>query len=174
MKKIIALMISLSLVFALVACGEVSITTRFEEDTTEYTTVGPFGETFETSDGLLTKWVADDSVYIYKVSEKVLLGAKNALILGDLSNVKGDLTLPSIGKNQVDITWVSDNEAVLSNDGVVNLPGKGEENIKVTLTATITFMGDTTTKEFDARVMAAEWIKYDSLTQVILDGGIVA
>ncbi len=82
--------------------------------------------------------------------------AKSSLILGDLSNVSGDITLPTEGRNGTTISWSSNNTDVITNDGHVTQPAVGEDNAHVTLTATITLKMLTDTKTFDVKVMALQ------------------
>ncbi len=81
--------------------------------------------------------------------------AKTSLILGDLSQVKDNLTLPTQGRHGTTITWASSNTDVLSNDGVVVRPEFGSGNATLTLTATITLGDVSDTKEFSVRVIEA-------------------
>lgn len=72
------------------------------------------------------------------------------------TEVTNNLTLPSnlIG---VSITWVSNNQAIVINeDGTVEIirPAAGEEDVVVTLTATLTLGELTKTKEFEVTVKA--------------------
>ncbi|XMB86838.1 hypothetical protein RJG79_03320 [Mycoplasmatota bacterium WC44] len=100
-------------------------------------------------------------------NQQKLEQARTALILNDLSNVKGDLVLPEAGRNNVEITWQSSNTDVVENTGVVTRPGKSEGDVKLSLTATLTLGEDTVTKEFEARVIAASWQKYANLKAAI-------
>jgi uncharacterized protein YdeI (BOF family) len=84
-----------------------------------------------------------------------LAEAKTALILGDLTQVKSDLSLPTEGRNGTTISWESDDTDVIGNDGVVTRPDHGDGNAQVTLTATLTLGEQTDTKTFDARVIEA-------------------
>ncbi|MCF7929922.1 MAG: InlB B-repeat-containing protein [Acholeplasmataceae bacterium] len=73
---------------------------------------------------------------------EALNSAKNDLALvfassDSASNVTVNLTLPTT-VGDFDITWVSSNTAVISNAGVVVRPAAGEDDVSVTLTATIT------------------------------------
>jgi hypothetical protein len=79
---------------------------------------------------------------------------KDALVLeGDLSAVTENLMLPETGDHGVTIEWSSSNTNVVSLNGTVN---RGEENVTVTLTATITLNDATATKEFEVTVLMAE------------------
>lgn len=52
--------------------------------------------------------------------------------------VKGDITLPSKGIYGSDITWEISDKGIVSPEGKVTRPTKGEGDFKVTLTATVT------------------------------------
>lgn len=81
---------------------------------------------------------------------------KEALTLTDFT--KTDLTLPTQGAKGSTITWASNNTDVISNDGKVTRPARGENDAVVTLTATIACeLGEDTaadTKEFTVTVPA--------------------
>ncbi|QVK18582.1 lamin tail domain-containing protein [Mycoplasmatota bacterium] len=157
----------LVIVFLLVltACQNDEKTTTTEETTTtEQTTTEDTTTTTEDPE-------------VAKVAE-----AKAALILGDLSQVKSNLTLPTAGRHETTITWVSSNPDVLSNEGVVTRPENGSGNVHLTLTATITLNDVTDTKEFDVRVIEedakvggtiASVLDQSKDTVVTIDSGIV-
>ena len=65
-----------------------------------------------------------------------------------------DIKLPTSGIAGSTISWSSDNEAVISNAGVVVRPAAGSEDVVVTLTATITSGAATVTKTFQVTVKA--------------------
>lgn len=60
--------------------------------------------------------------------------AKNALDLGDLSNVTSDLILPTSGDNGVSISWLSSNPAIIAVNGRVNRPYLKDDTVKLTAT----------------------------------------
>lgn len=65
------------------------------------------------------------------------------------SQTKVDINLPTEGKNDIKITWKSNNEEVLSSTGKVK---RSEENTEVILTATLTKGEVTRTKDFSVIV----------------------
>ncbi len=71
-----------------------------------------------------------------------------------VKSTKNNLVLPTVGNSGSNIEWKSSNEAVISNTGVVTRPAKGENDVVVTLTATISFGGYEKTKEFEVIVEA--------------------
>lgn len=86
--------------------------------------------------------------------EEILLEAKNALNLQGLDNVTANLNLPTELAKGVKVTWTSNNEAVIANDGKVTRPEAGNPNATVKLTATLSLNGKTETKEFNVTVIA--------------------
>ncbi|MDH5681130.1 MAG: hypothetical protein OEZ36_06070, partial [Spirochaetota bacterium] len=75
---------------------------------------------------------------------------------GDTSgSVTQDITLPTTGASGLSaITWSSDNTAVVSNTGVVTRPWPTTTSTTVTLTATISYNGQSATKQFILTVVA--------------------
>ncbi|NLY43198.1 MAG: family 43 glycosylhydrolase, partial [Clostridiaceae bacterium] len=71
------------------------------------------------------------------------------LTLGDTSAVIENLKLPTVGQYGSTITWVSSDETVISNTGVIYA---GDVDKTATLTATITRGGATLTKTFEVTV----------------------
>ena len=82
--------------------------------------------------------------------------AVGALIVGGLSQLTGNVTLPTQGRNNTTITWASSNPAVISNTGAVTQPEVGEASIVVTLTATVSRGEASATREFEALVLPKE------------------
>ncbi len=80
--------------------------------------------------------------------------AKAALVIdGDLSAVTENLTLVETGLHDVTIEWSSSNTNVISLNGTVN---RGDEDLTITLTATIMLNDAVATKEFEVTVLEAE------------------
>lgn len=67
-------------------------------------------------------------------------------------NVTSDLTLPTT-MGSVDIAWTSSNEKVIATNGKVTRPDSNKNDEEVTLTATITLNGASTTKIFKVKVI---------------------
>lgn len=76
-----------------------------------------------------------------------------AIDLGDLANVTEDVTLPTSGQNQSAITWASSNPAIVSDAGKVTRPAEGTAPAEVTLTATVSRNGVSTTRAFPVTVL---------------------
>lgn len=76
------------------------------------------------------------------------------------SEVQNNMMLPSKGSSGSDITWKSSNEDVISAEGKVTRPEIGEENVKVTLTASASYAGGKeVTKTFEVTVLAKKEVK---------------
>ena len=76
-------------------------------------------------------------------------------INSDLNNVVSNLYLPTRGLFSTQITWASSDTKVVTNSGVVTRPAVGSQPVDVTLTATLSLTGVTTTKEFKLHVLPA-------------------
>ncbi len=85
-------------------------------------------------------------------AQKVAI-AKANINLGSLNNVTSDLVLPSF-QDGVEVTWISSNPAIITNDGSVFRPAHNEGDRYVTLTATLTSGFYSDTKSFKALVTA--------------------
>lgn len=74
----------------------------------------------------------------------------------DLTAIMSDITLPVEGNLGSTISWESTNSAIVINGavGTVTRPAIGQENATGKLTATISYNGKSTTREFDATVLA--------------------
>lgn len=78
--------------------------------------------------------------------------AKAALVVHNISDVRGHLSLPESGLYGTTITWTSVQPNVISVTGEVQRPAHGSGDVDVKLTATITLNSASTTKEFMAKV----------------------
>ncbi|WP_319005498.1 LamG-like jellyroll fold domain-containing protein [Metabacillus litoralis] len=88
---------------------------------------------------------------ITQTDEELVEQVKNNLDLGDTSKVISNLTLPTEGYRNTEIKWQSTHPEIVSEDGAVTRPNDADAT--VTLTATITKGGFTTTKEFSVVVL---------------------
>ncbi len=87
-------------------------------------------------------------------SELIVI-AEDALDLGDLSFVLDDLILPHTGPFASALAWSSSHPDVIDPlTGAVTRPARGEPDVEVTLTATITLGAEMTTKSFVATVIS--------------------
>jgi len=78
-------------------------------------------------------------------------------LVGNLSSLVSNLTLPANGNEGSTISWSSSAPTVLASTGIiVNRPAKGAGKTKVTLTATITKGTASTTKTYDVYIAEAE------------------
>jgi hypothetical protein len=103
----------------------------------------------------------------------ILDDAKAVLLIANVGDgVSQNIVLPTTvtvvsgtDTYTVSVTWVASNTALISNLGVVNRP---EENTNVTLTATLSYSGETTTKTFDLVVLAAtDTVLVDNIAEAI-------
>lgn len=85
--------------------------------------------------------------------EQIVINDYDNLSLSILS-VKNNMTLPTEGASGSTITWKSSNEKALSSKGVVTRPALGENDARVTLTATITYGDYSREKTFEVCVEA--------------------
>ncbi len=79
--------------------------------------------------------------------------AASRLELGNVSEVKEDIKLPSTIHPDVTVTWESENPAIIANDGKVTRPEN--QDTQVVLTATLTKGNATATKDITVTVMKA-------------------
>lgn len=111
--------------------------------------------------------IADFSIYnyamssdqvsdMYQVPDQNRIDAdKEALDLGDISQVTDHLDLPTQGAYGSQISWSSSNQDVITDAGTVTRPAAGQNNVTVTLTATISYgEGTSEAKRFAATVLA--------------------
>jgi uncharacterized protein YdeI (BOF family) len=84
----------------------------------------------------------------------ILAEARTALLIPGVSDgVSQNITLPTTvtrPEGAVAVTWSSSNPDVISNTGIVN---RQEDQVNVTLTATLTYQSQSVTKEFDLVVL---------------------
>jgi len=84
--------------------------------------------------------------------QDVVQAVKKDLTIGNTENIFYDLSLPTIGTRDSQITWKSSLPSVLSADGAVNRPRSGKGDAKVKLTATIRKGSATASKTFSVTV----------------------
>ncbi|MDQ0231672.1 family 43 glycosylhydrolase [Metabacillus malikii] len=89
---------------------------------------------------------------VTQTDEEIIESVKNELSLGDTSKVISNLTLPTKGSRDTQITWTSSNSEIVSEEGKVIRP-IGTESVTVTLTATITKGNIVDTKTFEITVL---------------------
>ncbi|MEV6166613.1 family 43 glycosylhydrolase [Streptomyces sp. NPDC051954] len=78
--------------------------------------------------------------------------AAEALAVHNLEDARGNLTLPAQGDYGTDVAWSSANPDVVSADGVVHRPARGDGSTTVELTATVTKGEARTTRTFTAEI----------------------
>ncbi|MEO2203653.1 LamG-like jellyroll fold domain-containing protein [Paenibacillus pabuli] len=84
--------------------------------------------------------------------QDVVQAVKKDLTIGNTENIFYDLSLPTIGTRDSQITWKSSLPSVLSADGAVNRPRSGKGDAKVKLTATVRKGSATASKTFSVTV----------------------
>ncbi|NDW08356.1 family 43 glycosylhydrolase [Dysgonomonas sp. 520] len=99
--------------------------------------------------------------------ERQLEYITNQFDLG-ISYVTENIVLPSATGEDYTISWVSNNNSLLDNNGNVNRPAVGKGNQQVTLTATISKGGLSSSKDFVVTVAEAS---YGYLMSYIMSGG---
>ena len=106
---------------------------------------------------------AGQVVALYEESGQIF--DKKAVAEADLnaisipSEVQGNISLPTTGASGSVITWTSDNEQVITEDGTVTRPEIGEENVEVTLNASAIYEdGEAAEKAFPVTVLAKQEI----------------
>lgn len=87
-------------------------------------------------------------------AREIVLADADWIYIGNIYTVEADLVLPEVGKNGSTITWATDMRHVISEKGKVVRPREGAGNREVTLTATISFDDEITTRQFAATVLA--------------------
>ncbi len=78
--------------------------------------------------------------------------AADALTVRNVEDVRGNLTLPTTGRNGTTVTWKSDRPTVVSTTGVVNRPQPGAGTTTVVLIATVTKNQASASRTFTAKV----------------------
>ena len=78
--------------------------------------------------------------------------AADALVVHDLDDVRGNLTLPATGDSGSTVAWSSSAPEVISPDGDVHRPAHGSGTASVTLTATVTYRTASATRAMPATV----------------------
>ncbi|WP_232699449.1 immunoglobulin-like domain-containing protein [Brevibacillus daliensis] len=92
---------------------------------------------------------------------------KAALTIGDGSGIlKEDVVLPTVGVNGSTISWVSDQPAIVSPDGKVSRPKKGDPDAIVTITATLQKGESTDSKNFTITVPAETVTDLEAVEEV--------
>ena len=83
-----------------------------------------------------------------KSADEILVLAKAALDLGDLSALKDDVDLAIAGPYTTAISWSTSNAAAISNVGVITQPSATSPDATAVLIATISYGGKSVTKDF--------------------------
>jgi uncharacterized protein YjdB len=113
------------------------------------------------SDQEVANLYTETSQKITKINELVINDAKDSLNLADYlqgkekstDEVTNHLALPSRGKHGVSVSWISNNTDVIANDGTVTRPEQTESNVRVELTAHLSYRGLTAERKFTVTVL---------------------
>lgn len=88
-------------------------------------------------------------------AEQLLSIAEQALDLGNLEYVIADLVLPYTGPFATALSWTSSDSRIIDPaSGKVTRPVAGEPDASIILTATMTLAGESTSKQFVAKVVS--------------------
>lgn len=82
---------------------------------------------------------------------------------GALDVITSNIGLPQEGLHGAVIEWSSNRPDIVANDGTVEQPAYHEEDVDVTLTATLTLNGDQEEKTFDITVLRADFFIPESV-----------
>ncbi|WP_405172242.1 immunoglobulin-like domain-containing protein [Paenibacillus sp. FSL H8-0280] len=115
----------------------------------------------------------EGATHISKIRQLTVDDAANQLDIsrylgeGDKSTDKitRNVTLPTSGKNGVNITWSSSHPTVISNSGTVQRPAVQAGDVQAELTATLTYQGVSTTAVFPVTILK----QFDDQQKVDLD-----
>ncbi|CAH0118390.1 hypothetical protein PAE9249_00877 [Paenibacillus sp. CECT 9249] len=122
--------------------------------------------------GFVDEIVIEHDSNIDEENMEAVLAAKDALDLGDLSAVSGDLSLPAEGEQGTTIAWTSSNPGLIGHDGkLAARPLPGLPNGELTLTATIQKGKAAAAKAFTVVVLALTDAEAVALDQAQLDLG---
>jgi len=80
--------------------------------------------------------------------------AARALVVPNIDDVRGNLTLPGTGADDTTVAWTSDHPGVIGTDGVVHRPAPGAKNVRVNLIATVELNQASSSRTFEALVPA--------------------
>jgi hypothetical protein len=78
--------------------------------------------------------------------------AAQALVVPNINDVRGNLTLPTTGADGTSVSWKSDRPGVIGTDGIVRRPKPGADNVRVNLIATVTLNQASSSRTFEALV----------------------
>jgi hypothetical protein len=97
----------------------------------------------------------------FTVTVRPQLGADDAvkeaaagLVVRNIADVRGNLTLPATGAYGSSVAWSSDRPEVIDGNGVVHRPAAGQDAVTVQLTATVTSGAASATRTMTATVPA--------------------
>lgn len=128
--------------------------TRGEEDKKVTMTA-----TFALSDNLTAKReYTFNIIHEYTDMDKAMLDLMNIHLVGNLKNLKEDLYLSTESEYGSTITWKSDDESVVTNNGEITRAKSGEGSRSTTLTVTATNGEATVSKEYEIVVEEEDFV----------------
>lgn len=89
----------------------------------------------------------------------------------DAANVTSGIGLPSVGENGETITWQSSNSSVVTNQGIVI---RGNSDINVVMTATVSLGGASTVRSFNITVKSSQTVEQINKVTVRMDADALA
>jgi beta-xylosidase len=105
--------------------------------------------------GTVTDTKSFDVTVLAQVDDEQLAAdAAAALVVRNVDDVRGNLTLPATGANGTTVTWASSAPGTISTTGDVTRPAPGAGDATVELTATVRKNDATATRTFTAKVPA--------------------
>lgn len=163
MKRILMVILAMAFALGIVACQDVTTTTS-EVTTGQTTTVATTTEQEQTTTAATTttqeqtttaattteQTTTEEQTTTLSDTEMLQAVVDAFDLTGDLENVSEDLTLPDTFEI-ADISWSSNNTAIITDEGVVTQPT--DADTAVTLTATFTYNAATLTKTFEITVL---------------------
>src|SRR5882724_12541720 len=78
--------------------------------------------------------------------------AADALVVHDIGDVRGNVTLPDTGDSGATVAWSSSAPEIISPAGDVHRPAHGDGAASVTMTATVTYRTASASRDFTATV----------------------
>jgi len=87
-------------------------------------------------------------------TDGLLADALDGVVVPNLGDVRGNLTLPATGAHGATLTWESADESVVDGTGVVHRPAHGQPTATVDLTVTATLDGEHASRTLTATVPA--------------------
>lgn len=95
----------------------------------------------------------DVTVIALPSNDDILKHDLDKIDLGNINSIIENIIFPTKGEWGSEISWISSDEKYLKNDGTVNRPEIGKEEVEVTLTAIATIGESTSSKDFKVIIL---------------------